>query len=332
MPPEDSRAITEILSGPLDNVFLLPGQGLNPFGALASDSLAGSETVRQTLSVVDSVAAEHGYPAVTGLVLGSANEPEEQYGAAQLALYAVSVAVLALLREHGLGPSAVVAQSMGEIAAHVASGVYSVESGARAVCFLHDAHAAHPCEGGLVMATADEQGAQELIARTGSSDLFIAGVITARHTLLVGGEEALGSLLTIAGEPGVPTLQRLPVPYATHHPGLEPIRRQFESALRGLPMQPLQVPLYSVVGRRWYTDDDLCEALADCVTKPMYQLEALEQFSANPPERFIEIGPGDSMTRAASFVLRGVPTIAPLARDLSWFSDLIDSSASSVHS
>ncbi|GAB3163351.1 hypothetical protein GCM10027059_17550 [Myceligenerans halotolerans] len=333
MPTDASRAMAEILSGPLGDVFLVPGQGVDPVGAMARDSLAGSGTVRQALSVVDSVAADHGYPAVTGLVLGSANGSEQEYGATQLALYAASVAVLAVLREHGPRPGAVVGQSMGEIAARVASGVYSVESGARAVCFLNDAHAAHPCEGGLVMATAGEQGARELIARAGSSDLFIAGVITARHTLLVGGEEALGSLLALAGEPGVPALQRLSVQYTTHHPGLGPIRRQFESALRTLPIQPLQVPLYSVVGRRWYTDDDdFCGVLADCVTRPMYLLEALEQFSANLPERFIELGAGDSMTRAASVVLRGVATVAPLARDLSWFSDLIDPSASSVAS
>ncbi len=299
---------------------------------MESHFLAQNRTVRRVLSVVDSVASEHGYPAVTDLVLGRKSPSVQQDGAEQLATYASSVAMLALLRERGTYPSAIVAQSMGEIAAWVAAGAHSVESGAHAVCFLNDAHAAHPCEGGLVIAATDEEGAKNLIRRVGSPDLVIAGLNTARQTLLSGGEEAVGSLLALVDQPGVPRLRRLSVPYATHHPRLEPIARQFESALRTLPMGPPQVPVYSIVGRRWYADADadadaFYRSLADCVIKPMYLREALEQFSANRPERFIELGAGDNMTRATRIVLRGSSTIAPLARDIFWLSSFMGSSA-----
>jgi acyl-CoA oxidase len=329
--PEFSNTDGDILSGQLDDVFLVPGQGVDPFGALASDFLADNQTVRHVLSVVDAVAVEHGYPAVTGLVLGHDAPSGQRDGAEQIAGYAASVAVLALLRERSLHPSAVVAQSMGEIAALVASGVYSVETGVRAVCLMNDAYASHPCEGGLVIAATDEQGARDLIGRVGSDDLVVAGVNTARQTLLGGGEEAVASLLNLVGQQGAPVLRRLPVQYVTHHPRLEPIARQFESALRLLPVHPLQVPLYSVVGRRWYTEDeDFCRALADCVTKPMHLRESLEQFSAHLPERFIEVGAGDNMGRAARALVRGSYTVAPLGRDLSWLSELIGPSAASV--
>lgn len=327
--PDYSRTTLDVLSRPLDDVFLVPGQGVNPYHSMASDSLAQNHTVERVLAVVDSVAREHGYPAVTDLVIGREDRGGHQGGAAQLATYAASVAVLALLREHGVHPSAVVAQSLGEVAGWVAVGSYSVESGTRAVCFMNDAHAAHPFAGGLVLASTDEQGARELIERVGSADLAIAGLNTARHTLLSGGEGAVRSLLDLADQPGVPALRRLPVPYLMHHPRLEPVARQFEMSLRTLPMNPPEAPLYSVVGRNWYADaaafeeDDFHRRLAEGITKPMYLREALEQFSGHLPKRFVELGPGNGMARATRAVLPGASTVAPLADDTSWLSGLV---------
>lgn len=317
----------------LDDVFIAPGQGVSAFGALAHDFLrAETRTVDRVLSDVDEVVVDHGYPAVAPFVQGQDEERGRVPGVSQLAHYATAVTLLEILREHGVQPQAVVAQSLGESAALVAAGVLTVQDAAAGVCFLNDAYAAHPSEGGLVLVATDEVGARELIARSGAADLELAGINAPRQTLLSGGETAIAALLALDGTPGVPPMRRLPVPYLTHHSRLGAIHDDFERALRSLPNQAMRVPVYSVVGRRWYADgEDFSRALADCVTKPMHMREGLEQFAEHPPHRFVELGPGDMATRTTRSVLRGATTVAPLARDTGWMADLVGASAPTPH-
>lgn len=311
------------------SVYLVPGQGVSPYGSLSSDFIMDRrELFGSVLEQIDEVAIKCGYTRVGALVLGEEQLQQPAYGAEQLAHFASSVVLLTLLERHGLRPKAIVAQSFGEIAALVASGVYSIEAGAYAACFMNDAYASQPCEGGLVIVATGEDGAHELIARSGNSGLSIAGTNTARQTVLAGDEGAIASLLALVGQPEVPVIVRLPVPYLTHHPSLTGIANHFESALRSLPTEPLSVPVYSVVGRRWYApEEDFSRALADCVIRPMYLREGLEQFENHRPAQLIELGAGDMVTRATRVVLRGAKTIAPLARDISWLEELMVSSS-----
>jgi len=313
---------------PFDPIYLVPGQGASPYGALAHEFLARSRTVSDVLERVDATSQAAGYPAVSRLLLDRETSPDQPHGAEQLAHYAASVALHAVLVECGFRPHSIVAVSLGEFAALVAAGVYSVESGALAVCAMNDAYTEHPSPGGLAVVAADEAGAQSLIQRAASPDLVIAGINAPKQTLISGSHEAIGDLLALASQPGLPIIRRLPVPYLTHHPRLEPAARYVEAALRQLPTGPLGVPVYSVVRRRWYTeDDDLAREVPYAMTDAMHLREGLEQFSGDLSRRFIELGAGDTATRAARTVLRGALTVAPLARNTSWTAQVIEASA-----
>jgi acyl-CoA oxidase len=303
-------------------VFLVPGQGNNPTGALSQfyqqDVVLRSE-IDRILDEVDHIGTAHGFGSVRGVLLADSNAGDLPPGMPQLATYAAAVALNHMLATAGVRPHAVVGQSLGEIAAFVCAGVLEIAEGAQAVCALNNAFASFDARGGMVVVRADEAGTQGLLALIDRADLVLAGVNTPRQSIVSGSNEAIEALLFRAGEPGIPTLRKLPVPYATHHPSLKPVADQFLADLRKLPQRSLQTEVFSPVRRRAYTDaDDLHEALADCVVRPVYLLETLQRFPASPRQLFIEVGPGDTLTRCVRASIPGARTVAPLAGDTSW--------------
>ncbi|MCW2522377.1 MAG: hypothetical protein JWO63_712 [Frankiales bacterium] len=315
------------MTGRLDHrhpaaVFLFPGQGDDPAGALVGiyreDRVAQSE-IDCILAVVDRVGSLNGFGAVRPLLLGEVSGTEAGAGVPQLASYAAAVVVERLLSLAGVRPQAIVSQSMGEIAALVCARVLDVAEGAQAVCALNTAFSTTDFVGAMVVVRADESGVAELVARLDRDDLVLAGANTPRQSILAGSTATIDALMARASEPGMPTMLRLPLPYATHHPSLKPVADRFRAGLRGLPQRPLQATVYSAVRRRAYTDaDDLHEALADCVFRPVYLRETLQRLPATADQLLIEVGAGDSLIRCARACIPGVRTVAPLARDLGW--------------
>jgi acyl transferase domain-containing protein len=307
-------------------VFLFPGQGNDPTGVLSDlhqEDAALRAEIDQVLDEVDGVATIHGFGSVREVVLAAPNAASKTIelppGMPQLATYAAAAALDRMLAAAGIRPHAIVGQSLGEIAALVCAEVFGISEGAHAVCALNNAFHGYDGRGAMALVRANGEDTETLLARTGRHDLVLAGVNTPRQSVVSGPNEAVDELLAHAGEPGVPAMLRLPVPYATHHPSLTPVADQFLADLRKLPLRPMRTQVFSPVRRRAYTDaDDLHEALADCVVRPVYLLETLQRFPATPDWLFIELGPGDTLSRCVRAGIRGARTIAPLAQGTSW--------------
>jgi len=322
--PNHSRGESVLTVSQPGSVYVVPDLGVDPTGTLGRLALTPClEIITPILECVDEIATDYGYPAVAAIALGKQLLAYPQDGSLRLLHYATSVALSELLHEAGLRPRALVAQGFGEVAALVTAGVFSIEVGALAVCFLNDAHATHPCEGGSVAVTIDEIGARRLIDDVGPSDLHIAGTNTPRQTLISGDEEALISLITRASEKNVATF-RLPIPFLTHHPRLAPVADDLWAALRSLPTGAMATPVYSSAARRWYTpDEDFARVVAESVTRPAHLSEALLRTADLQPDQIIELGAGDIATRAVSAIFPGMATKAPLDRDAAWLEERI---------
>lgn len=299
-------------------VFLVPGQGADPHGALRQLHLAGPELrsdIEGTLAEIEEASGAAGR-GLGDLLLNEAQDGTREPGLPQLANYAISVVLNNVLASAGVRPHAIVGQSFGEIAALVCAGVFDSSDGARAVCALNTAFRDFEGRGAMVLVDASERDTQRLLDEMGCSELVVACINTPTQTIVSGPTEAVTALLSAPTER---KLIKLPVPYASHHPDLGVVADRFLAGMRGIRQRPLRIPVHSPVRRRAYSDaDDLHEALADCVIKPVHLPETLREVAAHAPTTFIELGAGEAMSRSAAATVQKADIIAPLTTDISW--------------
>lgn len=315
-----------------ESVFLIPGQGADPRGVLAapahaSDRIrhAAEEALTEAQEVVDADwpvmgldASRTAPPSLREILLEPSGSVRMGRGVPQLASHALSVVVARALMASGVHPVAVVGQSFGEIAALVCAGALDVADGVRAVCALNAAF--EPVEGAGAMALLPGLGEHDcltLLADVNLPDLVLACVNAPEQTVVSGPLESVEALEEV---PGLKVV-RIPVPYASHHPGLGVVADRFLEGLRPLPVRPLSIPVYSPVAGRSYTDtDDLRRALADCVVKPVNLPPTLRRLAVGSAGNrlFVELGAGDALTRGVRSTLADAHAVAALGDDPAW--------------
>ena len=292
-------------------VYLIPGQGGDPRGALLGLYRAGYRSaIDEVADEIDLVAREHGLDPVRTVLLAE-DRVRLAPGMPQLAAFSASVIVARIFADAGIRPDCVVGQSFGEMAALVCAGAYTVTEGALAVVALNDAFRDHVGLGGMVLVVASQKETEAVLARLGRPDLLIACIDSPQETIVSGPLDAVDALLELED---TPALRRLAVPYASHHPALTPVAERFRRNLEPLHQSPLKYPVLSPVRRRAYTDsDDLRIALSECVTEPVYLQETLELLAADGDRLFAEVGVGAALCRCVRATAPGARTLAPLS-------------------
>ncbi|MFB7873741.1 ACP S-malonyltransferase [Nocardia sp. NPDC056064] len=301
-------------------VFLTPGQGGDPTGALRVLYEADDDAQHTIDGVLADVAGATGTEvAALRSVLLTDHPPRQENPVLvrQLAVYSISVSVAAILLARDIRPRALIGQSFGEIAALVCVGVFDVANGARAVRALNFAFSAYEGRGATVRLAGSETDARLLLTEFGRDELVVACMNSPRQTLISGPVDIVEEFMSVVRPRQ--SLTRLRIPYAAHHPELGEVAEQFYRRLAQIPMAPSRIPMYSPVRRRAYHDgDDLRRALADCVTKPVYLTETLSAVAAQSPTLFVELGSGEVLCDCVRDTVPGARTLAPLVGEPTW--------------
>ncbi|MBC9719641.1 acyltransferase domain-containing protein [Streptomyces sp. TRM66268-LWL] len=309
-------------------IFLFPGQGNDPAGALAplfdgTDKALQSARAEARLALDEiaqaAVDCEYGAAgAIHQVLLGNIASDQLPYGMSQLAQFAASVALARFLVCAGIAPHLIVGVSLGEVAALVCAGAFTVAEATRLVCALNDAYRTVVGQGALVLIDASEEETRNLLARTDRNDLVVACLNAPRQMIVSGPTDAIAALMAL-DEPSTPRRRRLPIPYPGHHPALQDVYAHFLRSVGHLTQQQLRVTTLSPVRRRVYTDDDdLLKALADTVTQPVHLTEALHRLAPPRQRRFIEVGVGSSLSHSILATIPNARAVTPLASGHTW--------------
>ncbi|WP_159080321.1 acyltransferase domain-containing protein [Nocardia suismassiliense] len=277
------------------NVALFPGQGGFDGMALANAAKRHPE-VSAVLAEVDTVPlAEVGRslssavlreePPTLGRLL--ADEP----WVSQLAIYATSVAVYRVLHAAGLRPSIHMGHSLGEIAALVSAGVYSVADGARIIWHRVQAVGELDLPDSYMAAVgADPHKTRTLVELVENADLAVAVENHARQTVVSGPQDAMDALRGLTTAIGI-SFVRLESPAPFHSPLLRPAGLGLAARIRDIPANPPQTEVYSPILNRSYTaDDDIAELLASHLVAPVRFAEGVRTLYARGVRGFVECG------------------------------------------
>ncbi|MFE7558763.1 SDR family NAD(P)-dependent oxidoreductase, partial [Kitasatospora sp. NPDC057500] len=244
-----------------------------------------------------------------GEVLDDA-ERLEQTGWAQPAIFALEVALLALVRSWGVTPDVVAGHSIGEVTAAYAAGVLTLKDAAALVAARGRLMQELP-SGGAMLAV----GAAEADVREAFPGLDVAAVNGPASTVLSGPEADIDAAVAVAAGNGWKT-NRLRTSHAFHSRLMEPMLAEFRTVVEGLAFADPLLPAVSTVtgaavSTGQWTDP---EYWADQVRKPVRFADAAVALGA---DHVLELGPDGVLAALVGAVRPDTVAVAALRRDRS---------------
>ncbi|MGX1853047.1 type I polyketide synthase [Streptomyces sp. NPDC055299] len=151
----------------------------------------------------------------------------------QPVLFGVQVALAALWRSWGVKPTAVIGQSLGEVAAATVAGVLSLADGAKVICRRATllASIAHGAMASVMLNAAETQAAIDAAGADGVS----LGVLTAPRTTVISGDAAQVRSLVDAWNAAGTVARMVDVDVASHSAQVDPIIGELHAVLADLP-------------------------------------------------------------------------------------------------
>ena len=298
--------------------FVFSGQGAQWVG-MARQLMASEAVFRRAIERCDRLLAVHaGWSLCEALAADEASSRLADTEVAQPALFAIQVALCALLASWGIRPDAVIGHSIGEVtAAHVA-GALSLEAAIELV--HHRARVMQRATGAGAMVWVAQSAAQ--IARWLAGDEARLGIaaINDPASVVVSGERTAIAALVARLEAARVAVRPLRVSYAFHSPQMAPLADELAERVRGLAPGATTAQLYSTV-----TGGALDGGALDAahwrrnVRDPVRFADAVAAALADGPTTFLELGPHPVLTVnvAQCIAASGAPgaALATLRRD-----------------
>ena len=226
-------------------VFVFPGQGSQWVG-MGRRLLQTESSFRASMERSDELIREQsGWSLLAELDADAEHSRLEEIDVVQPALFAVQVSLAALWRSWGIEPSAVIGQSMGEIAAAHVAGALRLEDAVKIICRRSRLLKSMSGKGSMAAVELSLEQAQEALSGY-AEQLSVAVSNSPTSTVIAGETAALEELLETLQRRGV-SCRRVKVNIASHSPQMEPLRAALLESLREVQPQPLALPFYSTV-------------------------------------------------------------------------------------
>ncbi len=287
------------LPGTPEVAFLFPGQGAQRPGA-GREVYAREEVFRREVDRCCEILREPLGFDLREALFAPPEDPEaaerlRRTAVAQPALFVLEHALASLWISWGVVPAALLGHSVGEYTAACLAGVFDLET-ALGLVAARGAMMQELPAGAMLAVPLPERELAGLLA----PGMALAAVNAPGRCVASGPEEAVAGLEERLRERGVPS-RRLATSHAFHSSVVEPVLAPFEDQVRAAAPRPPRVPFLSNVTGDWITAAE--------ATDPVYwarHLRATVRFAdgarrlAEEPSRlFLEVGPGDTLTRLA---------------------------------
>ena len=270
-------------------VWMLPGQGAQKPG-MGADLLELPQ-VAQTFALASDV---------LGLDLadlsrnGSAEDVNRPFNAQALTM-AVSVGTGRFLQANGLGPSAVLGFSLGQIGALALAGVLSDEQAFRLLKVRATAMAA-ACEqvpgGMLALLGADAQDAEELCKECAGGEVLLPANYNCPGQIVISGTEAAIECAGARWKELGNKASRLNTSGAFHSPLMEQAAQAVAEACADLDFHEPEVPLICNTDARPFRVSEAAARLSAQVKGPVRFSQSVEYLIAQGETDFLEVGFG----------------------------------------
>ena len=251
-----------------DVVALFPGQGSLSGGA-------GVEWQSPRFWEILARVSDAARLDVAALLISGSDEEVVRTDRAQIATFALSIVGYFDLVEHGIRPRYLLGHSLGEFSALVASGLLSIEDGARLIGVRGAAmaRAAAATEGSMVALMGGDEGARA--ALDGLDGVWVANINGTGQIVVSGTRAGLDDLLARHKELGWRRATPHPVGGAFHSPLMGPAQDELDKALASVEWGTTDAVLISNVDAKVHVSaEEWRELLSRQLTSPVQFFEA----------------------------------------------------------
>ncbi|KOT90111.1 hypothetical protein ADK70_17685 [Streptomyces rimosus subsp. pseudoverticillatus] len=225
-------------------VFVFSGNGAQ-WAGMGADLLREDATFRRAFAAADAaLEGELGWSVLSELERPAGRWRLDRTEIAQPLMFALQVALTAVLRGQGIEPVAVLGHSVGEIAAAQVAGALSLPDAARVIAARGRAQAATAGTGRMAALTLPRAQVRELLAQY--PQVEVACVNTARDVTVAGPARDVEALVAHCAARDVAGVL-LDLDHAFHSRAMGPVREQLLADLTGLRPQDGTVPMMSAV-------------------------------------------------------------------------------------
>src|ERR1700722_2536147 len=232
-----------------DVVALFPGQG-------SLSGSAGAEWQSPRFWEILARISDAARIDVAKLLIGSSDDDVVRTDRAQIATFALSMVGYYDLIERGIRPRYLLGHSLGEFSALVASGLLTLEDGARLIGVRGAAmaRAAAANDGSMIALMGGDEGARE--ALTGLDGVWVANINGTGQIVVSGTRAGLDDLLARHKDLGWRRATPLPVGGAFHSPLMAPAQAELDKALASVEWGTTEAILISNVDAKVHTSSD----------------------------------------------------------------------------
>jgi [acyl-carrier-protein] S-malonyltransferase len=285
---------------------VFPGQGSQKpgMGRDLVENNAEAQDVFRRVSEASSV-------DIKALCFESDEETLRQTQNAQLALFTCGVAAFRALGDVHVG--AIAGHSVGEYAAFVASGVFTIEDGARLVQTRGRlmARSGQTQPGTMAAVLGLDRETLDAVCHEAEGIVVVANDNCPGQLVISGEIEAVKRVGELAQARGAKRVLPLNVSGAFHSPLMSEPAREMGLALAATPLGSLTVPVYSNVTSRPIEDASQVPGLLERqLASPVRWTESVQNMIADGVDTFIELGVGEVLCGLIRRIDKGPRTLS----------------------
>jgi natural product biosynthesis luciferase-like monooxygenase protein/amino acid adenylation domain-containing protein len=223
---------------------------------------------------------------------GATEEQLRQTALAQPALFVVEYALAQLFIALGISPQAMLGHSLGEYVAACLAGVFSLEEALELMVVR--GRLMQEMEAGAMLAVSlSEQDVQPLL----SEHIALAAINGPSRCVLAGPVHEVANLEKHLRGQAI-ACQQLHTSHAFHTPMMNPVAERIARHLRGMRLQPPQIPFISNLTGTWITPEDATnpDYWAQQLRQPVRMAQGLETL-LDGTRVLLEVGPGRTLSQ-----------------------------------
>ena len=275
--------------------YIFPGQGTQTVG-MGKDIYEKYEEAREVYKKIEHVLGE----SIEDLTYNSSQEELNETKNTQITIYAMSMAILEVLKNEGIQPAVAAGLSLGEYTALTCAGVLGLEDGAKIVRTRGRLMQELAPEGDWLMAAVIGLEDDELkkVCEQVKSGFVRAVNYNCPGQVVVSGERAaVQDAMGLAKEAGAMKVVELKTSGPFHTEKLKEASEELEKELSKIEFHEGNIQVIkNFDGKAYEQGDDMVQILANHVINPVKFRKSIETMLEMGVDTFVEVGPGKTLS------------------------------------